>query len=45
VGKKERFIALLVDAWDVQRPAAGDSELVAMVIRSGRASQVVEVKV
>ena len=36
---------MLIDARDIQRPAAGDSELVAMVVNSGQAVQIVEVKV
>ena len=36
---------MLIDAWDIQRAAAGDSELVAMVVNLWEAVQIVEVKV
>jgi hypothetical protein len=36
VGEKEGFVPLFIDARDVERPAAGDSELIAMVVNLGR---------
>ena len=45
VGEKEGFVPLFIDARDIQRPAAGDSELIAMVVRLGDAVQIVEVEV
>src|SRR5581483_10187750 len=45
IGEKEGLITLLIDTGNVQRAAAGNSELIAVVVRLRHAVQIVEVKV